>query len=198
MQVKRARLSMIATMLICAIAVATAQTTAKPTGIDKADQLTAVQSAQSDQGAFAWTGLQSGVQIRVGGIVKNVLFYGPRIVRVNTTLGKVHTTQPSLAVIVHPEAIPFRVDEKPGQLIVASAELTVVIDKQTGALTFLKPDGAEITRERAEKPAELKEVTISGDPTYEVKQTFTLAPDESLYGLGNTTIPTWTIAARKF
>jgi hypothetical protein len=63
------------------------------------------------------------------------------------TLGPVHTTQLSLAVIVHPAAIPFRVDEKPGQLIVASAELTVVIDKQTGALTFMKPDGAEIARE---------------------------------------------------
>jgi alpha-D-xyloside xylohydrolase len=82
------------------------------------------------------------------------------------------------------QAIPFRVEEKPGQLIVASAELTVVIDKQTGALTFLKPNGEEITRERAEKPAELKELTISGEPTYEVKQSFTLAPDESLYGLG--------------
>ena len=184
MQAKDAHLSVIAAMLICAIAVATAQTTAKPTGLDKADQLTAVHPAQSDQGTFAWSELQSGVQIRVGGIVKNVLFYGPRIVRVNTTLGQVHTTQPSLAVIVHPEAIPFRVDEKPGKLIVASAELTVVIDKKTGALTFVKPDGAEIARERSEKPAELKEVTISGEPTYEVKQTFTLVPDESIYGLG--------------
>lgn len=184
MKVKYARLSFLAVMLVCAIEAATAQTDAKPTGLDKADQLTAVQSTQSGQGAFAWTGLRSGVQLRVGGIVKNVLFYGPRIVRVNTTLGQVHTTQPSLAVIVHPEAIPFRVDEKPGQLIVASAELTVVIDKQTGALTFVKPDGVEIARERAEKPTELKDVTITGEPTYEVKQTFTLSTDESLYGLG--------------
>jgi len=30
-------------------------------------------------------------------------------------------------------------------------------------------------RERVEKPAELKEVTISGEPTYEVKQTLLAA-----------------------
>jgi alpha-D-xyloside xylohydrolase len=184
MQAKHARLSIFVATLSCAIAAATAQTSIKPTGLDHADQLAAVLSVQANQAAFAWTELQNGVQIRVGGAAKNVLFYGPRIVRVNTTLGPVHTTQPSLAVIVHPEAVPFRVDEKPGQLIVASAELTVVIDKQTGALTFVKPDGEEITRERVERPAELKEVTISGEPTYEVKQTFTLTPDESLYGLG--------------
>ena len=184
MQAKRASLCVFVSILSCAIATATAQTTAKPTGLDGADQLAAVPSGQSTQAAFAWTELQNGVQVRVDGTVKNVLFYGPRMVRVNTTLGPVHTTQPSLAVIVHPEAIPFRVDEKPGQLIVASTELTIAIDKQTGALTFMKPDGEEITRERAEKPAELKQVTISGEPTYEVKQTFALAADESLYGLG--------------
>jgi alpha-D-xyloside xylohydrolase len=171
-------------MVLGAAQLIAGQTPARPTGLDGVDQMVAVQMPYASQGAFAWIQLQNGVQVRVGQTVKNVLFYGPRIVRVNTTLGPVHTTQPSLAVIVHPEAIPFRVDEKHGQLIVTSAELTVAIDKQTGALTFLKPDGAEIARERVENPAELKEVAISGDPTYEVKQSFTLAPDESLYGLG--------------
>jgi len=182
MKVKHALLPGFVYILSCVIA--TAQTPTKPTGLDHADQLAAVQSEKGNQAAFAWTELQNGVQIRVRSAVKNILFYGPRIVRVNTTLGLVHTAQPSLAVIVHPEAISFRVDEKPGQLIVASAEVTVAIDKLTGAVTFRKPNGTEITRERAEKPAELKEVTISGEPTYEVKQTFTLASDESLYGLG--------------
>jgi len=184
MLAKQTHLWAFGAILTFATASATAQTVAKPMGLDKADQMTAVVSAQSIQKNFVLSELRNGVQIRVGGTVKNVLFYGPRIVRVNTTLGAVHTTQPSLAVIAHPVQIPFRVEEKPGQLIVASAELTVVIDKQTGALTYLKPDGAEIARERSENPAELKEVTISGEPTYEVKQTFTLAPDESLYGLG--------------
>ena len=41
-----------------------------------------------------------------------------------------------------------------------------------------------LTRERADLPAEIKEITISKAPTYEVKQNFTLADDESLYGLG--------------
>ena len=60
----------------------------------------------------------------------------------------------------------------------------MLVDKKTGALTFQRPDGTVITRERADQPAEIKEVTISDAPTYEVKQTFTLSRDESLYGLG--------------
>ncbi|MFZ0961416.1 MAG: TIM-barrel domain-containing protein [Terriglobia bacterium] len=184
MPAKHLRLSLLAAMLICPIEVTPARTAAKPTGLDEADQLAAVQSTPSNQGTFAWTELRNGVQIRVGGAVKNVLFYGPRIVRVNTNLGRTNTIQPSLAVVAHPAAVPFRVRQKADKLIVSSAALVIAIDKRSGAVAFLKPGGAEIARERGEKPAELKEITISGDPTYEVKQTFTLAPDESLYGLG--------------
>jgi alpha-D-xyloside xylohydrolase len=174
----------LAAMLIGATQFTAAQTPARPTGLDGADQMVAVQAPQNPQGTFAWTQLQNGVQVRAGQTVKNIVFYGPRIVRVNTDMGRTHTTQPSLAVVAHPVAVPFRVQQKADKLIVSSAALVIAIDKRSGGLSFLRPDGAEIARERVEKPAELKEVTISGEPTYEVKQTFTLAPDESLYGLG--------------
>ncbi len=156
---------------------------AAPTGLDKAGQLQPVSAAPAAQG-FSCTKLASGVQIRVGGLVKNVLFYGPETVRVSANAGKTFAPQPSLAVVAKPAAIPFEVKDAPATLTVVSAKLHVVVDKKTGALTFQKPDGTEITRERTENPTEVKEVTISGAPTYEVKQTFTLSPDESLYGLG--------------
>lgn len=137
-----------------------------------------------EKSGFAFTRLDHGVQFRAGEVVKNVLFYGPGIVRVNANLGRTHTQQPSLAVIASPAAVAFRVEDSSESLAIVSEKLRVVANKRTGALTFLDAAGRELTRERAENPSEIKEVTISGAPTYEVRHTFTLAADESLYGLG--------------
>jgi alpha-D-xyloside xylohydrolase len=158
---------------------------ALPTGTNTAGQLQLTsQLTTTKPESFAFTPLQNGVQLRVGDVVKNVLFYGPGIVRVNASLGQAHTAHPSLTVVLTPPAVPFEVTDTAADLQLSTASLRVVVDKKTGSLTFLRPDGSVITRERADRPAEIKQVAISGAPTYEVKQTFTLAADESLYGLG--------------
>jgi alpha-D-xyloside xylohydrolase len=156
----------------------------KPVGLNQSGQMAVVKLCGIGQAGFSWTEVRNGIQVCIGQSVKNVLFYVPNIVRVNTNLGKVHTAQPSLAVIAHPATVPTKVEERGDQLLLSSTKLRIVIEKKTGSLIFLKANGEEITRERSDSPAETKEVTISNEPTYEVKQTFTLAPDESLYGLG--------------
>lgn len=152
------------------------------TGLASAGQLEPLVSAKQD--GFAFTQLDNGVQLCVAGITKNVLFYAPGIVRVNANLGRTHTTQPSLAVIAQPASVAFTVQDQPESLLIASEKLRVLVDKTTGALTFLDAAGVELTRERINNPDTIKEVTISGEPTYEISHTFALAPDESLYGLG--------------
>jgi alpha-D-xyloside xylohydrolase len=152
------------------------------TGLDGHGQLKPVLTATGS--SFGFQKLDNGVQLRVNGVFKNVLFYGPETVRVNANLGQPHTIQPSLTVVASPAKVSFKVKESDAALTIVSDKLVVLVDKTSGALTFQRPDGSIITRERATRPAELKEVTISGAPTYEVKQTFTLTPDESLYGLG--------------
>jgi alpha-D-xyloside xylohydrolase len=155
---------------------------ADSTGLDAAGQLKVV--APLDANKLSFVRLQSGVQLRVNGITKNILFYGPTTVRVNANLGETFTQQPSLVVVENPVAVSFRIKETPETLTMVSEKLWIVADKRTGALTFLRPNGEVITRERAENSIELKKVTISGAPTYEAAQAFALAPDESLYGLG--------------
>ena len=49
------------------------------TGLDNNGHLQAV--SLPDGNAFAYARLRSGVQIRVGGVTKNVIFYGPGTVR---------------------------------------------------------------------------------------------------------------------
>ncbi len=169
-------------LLVCAAQLSNAA--AKPAGLDQAGQMAVVKPCGTGQTGFSWVEVQNGIQVCVGQTVKNVLFYGPGIVRVNANLGRVHTTQPSLAVIAHPAGVPFKVEDKGQQLLVSSAQLRISVDKKTGALSFRKANGEEIARERTSNPAEIRELTISNEPTYEVKQSFTLTPDESLYGLG--------------
>lgn len=133
---------------------------------------------------FSFVRLESGVQFCCHGTTKNVLFYGPGIVRINTNLGRTHTDKPSLAVIGSPAAVAFTLRDTPESLEVVSTKLRILADKRTGALTFLGPDGNVLTRERAEHPDEIKEVAFANVPSYEVRHSFTLAPDESIYGLG--------------
>ena len=165
---------------------------ALPTGTNTAGQLQITRELESaPANAFDYAKLQNGIQIRVAGVVKNVLFYGPDIVRVNTSLGRPHTDQPSLVVVLDPPHTHLKLNDTGASLEIASAALRVVADKKTGALTFLRADGTVITRERDDRPAEIKEVTLSDAPTYEVTQHFTLTDHESLYGLGQYTDPYW-------
>jgi alpha-D-xyloside xylohydrolase len=157
---------------------------AAPTGLDSAGQLALSSALARVSGSFNYTRLESGVQIRVGETVKNILFHGPDIVRVNANLGRAHLAYPSLVVVKPAGKASVSLKESADHLDVSTSALVVRVDKKTGALTFLRPDGSVITREAADRPAEIKELTISDAPTYEVKQTFSLAPDESLYGLG--------------
>ena len=179
-------------LLCCAVSLALGAgmlnvVAAPPSGMNDAGQLQATAELASPRpDVFSFTRLQNGVQFRAGAVVKNVLFYGPDIVRVSASLGESYTTQPSLTVVLTPPQLPFEIKDSPAatSLEIFTKSLRVVVEKKSGAITFLRPDGTVITREKADQPSEIKKVMISNAPTYEVKQTFTVTPDESLYGLG--------------
>jgi len=154
---------------------------ALPTGLDQAGQLRTVAATVPDD--FSYARLENGVQVRAHGLWKNVLFYGPATVRVNTTHGETFAHLPGIVVIAPPASVPFELKDTATSLEIASPRLRVLIDKATAALTFLAADGRLLTRERP-AGSQIEPRTISGASTYEVKQTFTLAADESLYGLG--------------
>ncbi len=158
---------------------------ARPTGLNAAGQLVVVADpASTGPEAFAFNRLRNGMQLRVKGVTKNVIFHAPDIVRVNANLGRSHTAHPSLVVVQPPDEVSFRIRDQAGNVELSTARLRVRVDKESGALAFLRPDGTTITREAPARPGDIRELTISGAPTYEVRQTFSLAPDESLYGLG--------------
>jgi alpha-D-xyloside xylohydrolase len=154
---------------------------AAPTGLDGNGHLQAV---ETDTDGFSCVRLENGIQLRNGGWVKNVIFYGPSTVRVNENLGRNYWKFPSIVVVRKPAAIPFEMRETAESITIVSDELRIKADKTSGALTFMDSAGKTLTQERAENHAVIKQVEISGAPTYEVSNTFTLKPDESWYGFG--------------
>ena len=160
-----------------------AKASSQPSALDAAGQLRALPLEGRADG-FAWQRVAEGLQFRVSGLTKSVLFYGPGLVRVAAHLGLAHTAQPSLVIVARPQAIAFEVQDAADELAMTGAGLRITVDKRSGALAFFAADGRLLTREREQAPIELKQVEIAGSPTYTLTQTFTLTPDESLYGLG--------------
>jgi len=137
-------------------------------------------------GEFRFTRLPDGVQFRVKGITKTILFYGADTVRVNANLGENYWTARSLVVTAKPGGVSFSVTESPATLLIATQKLRIIADKQTGALRFTDAGGKLFTEERQADPEMLKRVTISGAPSYEAQNTLKLQRDEAIYGFGFT------------
>jgi alpha-D-xyloside xylohydrolase len=156
---------------------------ALPSALDAAGQLQALH-LDATSIAFAWRRVAEGVQFRLSGMTKSVLFYGPGLVRVIAHLGDTYTAHPSLVVAVRPKPVACEVSEDTDTLTVSGPAVRVTVNKRSGALAFFGSDGGLLTREREQTPTELRRVEIAGSPTYALTQTFTLTPDESLYGLG--------------
>lgn len=153
-----------------------------PSGLDANGHLLAVSVPQ--KAGFSFMRVDAGVQIEVGDITKNIIFYGPETVRVNANLGQNYWAKPSIVVVAKPSAIAFDVKETANELIVTSSKLRIVVDKKSGALTFFDKTGKVYTRERTGAPQTLKKVMISGATTYEASNSFTLKPEEGIFGFG--------------
>ncbi|MEO8374213.1 MAG: TIM-barrel domain-containing protein [Sphingomonas bacterium] len=154
------------------------------TGLDANGHLKAVPLPAAQR--FAYARLANGVQVRVGEITKNVIFYAPDTVRVNANLGRNYWTARSIVVTTKPRPVAFTMGDTARALTLTSAKLRIEIDKATGALRFFDRNGKLYTEEQAATPQTLKVATISSAPTYEAQNSFTLRPDEAIYGLGFT------------
>lgn len=155
-----------------------------PTGLDAQGHPQAVAPIPAQ--GFAYTRLRNGVQVRVAGVSKTILFYGPSTVRVNTNRGRNYWTAKSIVVVAPPADMAFRVTDGAQALEVASAALRFSVDKATGAVSFFDGAGRPYTSEDRAQPQSVKPITSAKDPSYEVENRFRLTPDEAIYGFGFT------------
>ena len=107
---------------------------------------------------------------------------GDRIVHI-TAQPKGATAIPASYVINHSwSPVKFLVkSDDPSAVVLTTAQLTVSIDKATGAVSFQDAQGMPIL---SESDRSFTSVTVNKESTYQVQQSFHSPDDESLYGLG--------------
>ncbi|MCB0133423.1 MAG: DUF4968 domain-containing protein, partial [Caldilineaceae bacterium] len=142
--------------------------------------------------------------------------YAPGAVRVRYTLQPDFSLRSSLMVVAAPDdAVPFTVEAEPDALRLITAELTILIDRASGALTYLDSRGQLLTKEPAGGGKTLTPVdvhlsvfddeavletgvgadgvrvraqnvrTVVDRQAVQATLAFEWAPDEALYGLGS-------------
>lgn len=118
-------------------------------------------------------------------LVTEIVFYTPEIARVVKYPSSSDTIpeRNNLSVVLAPRKCKLSYGETDGKYTVTSSEVMVLLDKETGNVSFQTKHGAELLEEQ-EKPVliQYKEGVNTGD--YRIKQVFKLDKDEPIYGLG--------------
>ena len=126
---------------------------------------------------------ETGIKTTIDSMVVELNFYTADIVRVTKSLSGESFEKKSLSVVKEPENVPFKVKESGIHILLESELLLVQIDTQTGGISYLGSNGDTLLLEKAAS-ATFTPFNDAGNETYSVKQSFILAPDEAIYGLG--------------
>ncbi len=81
-------------------------------------------------------------------------------------------------------AAPFRLLQTKRYITLAGAQLSVRVNRATGAIRFLTPAGRVILSEPPQGGKAMLRKRINGQETYHVEQEFISPPGEALYGMG--------------
>ena len=122
--------------------------------------------------------------LTVGGVVTEITFYSPEIVRVtkyqaSDALGK---SDPKVVVTMAPQKVSSIKREGSKEDTLLTDKVMVTCTKQSGLLNFFRPDGTVLLKERA-KATFTKRTSHTIDP-YNVAQSFKLSAGEAIYGFG--------------
>jgi alpha-D-xyloside xylohydrolase len=138
--------------------------------------------------------LPDGELFAVDGGTLRVQFWSPEIVRVTyaTTAGL--PAHKSLSVTASPASVRWTRQENGQTFTLVAPRVKVRIDKETGVVSFLDADGQVLLRETAQG-RKIEPATQRGVVGTACSQSFEVAPDEGIYGLGQHQHGAWNYAA---
>ncbi|HBN47463.1 MAG TPA: xylosidase, partial [Prevotella sp.] len=137
-----------------------------------------VASVQSPQTAL------SSIVRQVGDQTVTIQFYSPSIVRViKSASPDVAKRKKSYSVILKPLQVKGVAMQEKGDVVsMQSAFFTIELNQKSGEITFLSHDGQPLLSDTKTALDERHDAANKG--MYRVKQSFRLADDEAVYGLG--------------
>jgi alpha-D-xyloside xylohydrolase len=125
----------------------------------------------------------AGLQTVVGPLEIEIQFYGPSTVRIVKRPQGKEVDKKSLSVIKSPQKMALSVKQAGDDLTLAAEGLMVVLNLQTGQLSFKTPQGEALLSEQA-SGATFTDYDDAGNKTYHISQSYVLDKDEPIYGLG--------------
>jgi len=124
-----------------------------------------------------------GIRSTVHSINIEIQFYDQSVVRVlKSPEGTIFTKQ-SLSVVQAPHKVAFGIRQVGDELLINSERMQVMLNLKSGTISYSTLSGQPLLREN-ESGAEFAERDDAGVKTFKVRQSFVLASDEAIYGLG--------------
>ena len=128
------------------------------------------------------TTLSDRLSIELSEGVLSILPLTSQAIRVKWEKGAIH--EPQEFVLIHHPAIPrFKVEETEATLKLMTSDVTVLFDKQKGAIQFADKQGSVFLKEK-EASRKLLASTVLNEPCFIAEQQFESPADEHLFGLG--------------
>jgi len=127
--------------------------------------------------------LSDGAQYTVDAGTLRVQFWSPEIVRVTYAATNELPALKSLSVVASPVKVRFKQQQDDQAFTLVAQGIKVKIDKQTGAVSFLDPAGHVLLRETSQG-RKIEPDRVAGAAVTSCAQSFMLASDEGIYGLG--------------
>jgi len=124
-----------------------------------------------------------GIKTRIQQMDVELQFYSPDVVRLIKSPQGVSFKKESLSVTKKALGAEFDVKETGGILTVKSNALQILINEQTGKVSFLDTAGKSLLSEK-DHGSQFTPTMDVNQKTYIVRQSFMLEPDEAVYGLG--------------
>src|SRR6185503_7061330 len=125
--------------------------------------------------------LPDGAQFSVDGGTLRIQFWSPEIARVTYAASNQLPVLSSLSVIAQPEKVRFKRQQNNQAFTLATANLKVRIDKQSGAVSFLDSMDHLLLSESS-GGRKIQPSTVANTAVTSCAQVFETAMDEGIYG----------------
>jgi alpha-D-xyloside xylohydrolase len=125
-----------------------------------------------------------GVTVKANGLVTRVEVWNDGVFRVVHRPPATTVTANSLVVLAHPKDVPWKVEYREDVILLTTARLKVRVERGSGSVSFLSLEEQPILSEKTGSTWLSVVTTGSAKDTIMAAQQFKLAPDESIYGLG--------------
>jgi len=128
--------------------------------------------------------IDDGIILNLKGGALKVQLCTDQVVRIVFDPGRKLQPRESLVVERTWEPVSFEVESGDREVKVSARNLIILINKNSGAVSFYDEGGKLFLQEDQESPRRLTRALVMGEKTYHVQQNFRLMPEEGVYGLG--------------